>query len=129
MINDGILFDLDGTLWEVIDSTYININIIAKKYGVEVSKELVDKMLENKVVDIGFKSNKLNYQILKYVFTTKIIELENLIIKLSFTEDNKVEVEYYDSKMLDYKNVFEIPFDEEATNKKDKKIKLFKIGG
>lgn len=41
MINTGILFDLDGTLWEVVDSTYTNINIIAKKYGVEVSRDVV----------------------------------------------------------------------------------------
>ena len=40
-----------------------------------------------------------------------------------------VEVEYYDTKILDYKNTYEIPFDEEISSRKDRKIKLFKIGG
>ena len=86
-------------------------------------------MIDSKIIDTGFKSNKLNYEILKYIFKTKIIELENLNIKITFLPQNKIEVEYYDSKALDYKETFEIPFEEDVTNKKDRKIKIFKIGG
>ena len=32
MKKEGILFDLDGTLWEVIDSTFKSANEIVKKY-------------------------------------------------------------------------------------------------
>ena len=110
------------------DKTVINQEQIKKAYE-DVCKKLVELMIENKVIDTGFKSNKLNYQILKYVFTTKIIELENLVLKLSFLQKNMVEVEYYDTKILDYKNTYEIPFDEEISSRKDRKIKLFKIGG
>ena len=31
--NEAIFFDLDGTLWEVIDSTYNSVNKITKKYN------------------------------------------------------------------------------------------------
>lgn len=33
--HDAILFDLDGTLWEVIDATYKSVNEIAKRYNLK----------------------------------------------------------------------------------------------
>lgn len=42
MKKEGILFDLDGTLWEVIDSTFKSANEIVKKYELqEISKETI----------------------------------------------------------------------------------------
>lgn len=95
----------------------------------EVSKELIKKLIENKVIDTGFKNEKFNYEILKYIFKTKVIELENLTLKISFISKKQIKVEYYDADILDYEEVLEIPFDEEITNQKDKKMKLFKLGG
>ena len=94
-----------------------------------VSEFLIKKLLENKIIDTGFKSEKLNFEILNYIFKTKIIELENLTIKIRFSSNKKIEVEYYDSKILENKAIFEMPFEEEVTSKKDRKIKLLKIGG
>lgn len=38
----GIIFDLDGTLWEVIDSTLESANIIARKYNIpKISKNTI----------------------------------------------------------------------------------------
>lgn len=38
----GIIFDLDGTLWEVTDRTYESVNEVTKKYNLEeVSRETV----------------------------------------------------------------------------------------
>lgn len=38
----GIIFDLDGTLWEVIDNTYESVNEVCKKYKINcVSKDTV----------------------------------------------------------------------------------------
>lgn len=101
---------------------------IEEKYEI-VTKKLISSMIQNKVIDLGFKNEELNYQIIKNVFKTKIIELNNIIIKLNFVNSNEIEIEYYDGDMLDYQQRFEIPFDEEITNKKERKIKLFKIGG
>ena len=94
-----------------------------------VIEKIISKMLELKITDIGFESVKFNSQILKYIFKTKIIELESMIIKISFVRKDHIEVEYYDSKILENKAEFDIPAGEETTSRKDRKIKLFKIGG
>lgn len=94
-----------------------------------VIEKIISKMLELKITDIGFESVKFNSQILKYIFKTKIIELESIIIKISFVRKDHIEVEYYDSKILENKAEFDIPAGEETTSRKDRKIKLFKIGG
>lgn len=90
----------------------------------KILKKMIDKMINNKIIDTGFKSEKLNYNILKYIFKTRIIELRNLVIKISFKGISQIYVEYYDAKALEYKESFEIPFDEVIISKKDRKIKL-----
>ncbi|MBE6152387.1 MAG: HAD family hydrolase [Firmicutes bacterium] len=43
MEKKGIIFDLDGTLWEVSDATFKNVNKITEKYNLSpVSKEMID---------------------------------------------------------------------------------------
>ena len=38
----GIIFDLDGTLWEVIESTYKSVNEVARKYKLAgISKDTI----------------------------------------------------------------------------------------
>ena len=100
-----------------------------KKEFENVSKNLIIKLLDNKYVETGFKSKVLNYNLLKYIFETKMIELENLTIRINFVSDSQIEVEYYDTNMLESKTTIDIPIDEEIINKKERKIKLFKIGG
>ena len=110
------------------DEYTVSNELIRKKYE-EVTRKLTYKMLDCGVIDTGFVSKELNYDILKYIFKTKMIELENLIIRIVFLDGNHIEVEYYDSDIAEYKEKFDIPDGENVTNKKDKKIKLFKIGG
>lgn len=51
MEKNGVLFDLDGTLWEVIDSTFKSVNQIVKKYKLqEISIETICR---------GFGLNKI----------------------------------------------------------------------
>lgn len=51
-MSKAIIFDLDGTLWETIDSTWSAINEIAKKYNqAEISKDLVMKNYGNNKVE------------------------------------------------------------------------------
>lgn len=52
MKKKAIIFDLDGTLWEVIDSTYESANKVANKYHLkEVSKETVCSVFGKNKVD------------------------------------------------------------------------------
>lgn len=42
MKENGVIFDLDGTLWEVIEATYNSANEVAKKYKLqEITKEVI----------------------------------------------------------------------------------------
>lgn len=97
-----------------------------------IEKLIIYKMVENKFIDLGFKDKEFNYNILKYIFKTKMLDLKESVIKIMFVQDNKINVEYYDGKMIENKASFEIPEDDISLNKKDKKdkkIRLFKIGG
>ena len=51
-MKNAVIFDLDGTLWETIDSTYTSINEVANKYGVNsVDREVVCKNYGNNKVE------------------------------------------------------------------------------
>ena len=108
-------------------------NVISQEKIKEVfektSKFLIKKMVDNKTIETGFKSEALNYSLLKYIFETKMLELENIVIKINFISDSQIEAEYYDTNMLESKAMIDIPIDEEIINKKERKIKIFKIGG
>ena len=51
-MNKGIIFDLDGTLWEVTNATYNNLNRVAKKYNLEEIKLETVKKLKSRIPDI-----------------------------------------------------------------------------
>ena len=97
---------------------------IATKYE-EITRMLVYAMINDKIIDLGFKSKEFCYQILKYIFDTKIMKLDSLVLKLSFKGASQLEVEYYDGNILDHQELFNIPFDEIIANKKARKIKIF----
>ena len=49
----GVLFDLDGTLWEVTDITYESANEITKKYKIpEYTEMLLTNELKSYLLDI-----------------------------------------------------------------------------
>ena len=56
MKRKGIIFDLDGTLWEVIDRTYESANEIAKKYQLkEISRDTICSVFGLNKVDASKK--------------------------------------------------------------------------
>lgn len=97
---------------------------VAAKYE-EISRMLIYAMINDKIIDLGFKSKDFCYQILKYIFDTKIMKLDSLALKLSFKGQSQLEVEYYDGNILDHQEIFNIPFDEIIASRKARKIKIF----
>lgn len=114
----GILFDLDGTLWEVIDSTFQSANEITKKYHLpEISKETVLKVfgLNKKEAaklyfpDLPFKKSSklldemacLNIEYLAKYGGNLYPNLENTLQKLNkyslFIVSNSAEVKYIEA--------------------------------
>lgn len=77
----SVIFDLDGTLWEVIESTYVSANIIANKYNLkEISKEIICKVFGLNREDsarLYFPDMELN-ESTKLIDEIAIINIENL---------------------------------------------------
>ncbi|MBO5348213.1 MAG: hypothetical protein J6A89_00070 [Clostridia bacterium] len=91
-----------------------------------VQKKLIHKLSENKVVDLFANDYNINYEILKYIFITKMMNINKIQIKLK-KANKKLIMEYYDEKTLETE--LSINFEEddfnELTKKTDKKIRIF----
>ena len=102
------------TLEDEIDNLYI-----------EVTKLLIYALVKERIIDIGFTTKELCYNVLKYIFNTKIMKLDSIILKINFKGNSQIEVEYYDGNILDHQEIFNIPFEEIVMNRKSRRIKLF----
>lgn len=80
---------------------------------------IIEKAQELKIWDIFSEDKELTYTILKEVFDSKIIYLQNINIQCSYTE-KILEVEYYDDTVID--NSLKVHID---NIKIKKKFKLF----
>ena len=83
-MKNSVIFDLDGTLWEVIESTYKSVNIIANKYNLkEISKDTICKVFGlNKE-----ESAKLYFPYMKLSESTKLID-EIAVINIENLKNN-----------------------------------------
>jgi len=83
MDNKAIIFDLDGTLWETIDSTHSSINEVAKKYNqAEISRDLVMANYGNNKVESAklFFPNMKEEDAFKLLDESDELNIENLTI-------------------------------------------------
>lgn len=80
-MKNGVIFDLDGTLWEVIDSTLKSANIIANKYNLkEIDKDTVCKgfgLNKEESAKLYFPYIELNESI-KFMDEISMTNIENL---------------------------------------------------
>ena len=90
----------------------------------DVCIELIEKLLDNNVIDVMAEDGKLNYDIVKYVLSSKIIKIENINIKMT-KYNNKIEVEYYDGNTIEDKVEIETKDLKDIKIKSERRIKLF----
>lgn len=90
----------------------------------EIQMELSEKLLDNRIIDVVAENGNINYEIIKYIFDTKIMEIEKMLIKIQKQEDG-ISVEYYDGKILENKREIKILNVDNIRIKSNKKIKLF----
>ena len=89
--------------------------------------KLIKKADSFKIINIFSSSEKLNYEIIKNIFDTRVINLEDLFIKI-IQEKDKLYVQLYDENI--FENKIEINTEDMINIKKidmklNKKIKLF----
>lgn len=91
-----------------------------------LQKKLVEKLCENKVIERFSKDHEKNYLIVKYIFETKIININKILIKLDY-KDKKLYLEYYDENILEKTENIQFSNEDydELLKKAIKKIKIF----
>ena len=92
-----------------------------------IQKKLIKKADSFKIINIFSSSEKLNYEIIKNIFDTRVINLEDLFIKI-IQEKDKLYVQLYDENI--FENKIEINTEDMINIKKidmklNRKIKLF----
>lgn len=90
----------------------------------DVCIELIEKLLDNNVIDVMAEDGKLNYDIVKYILLSKIMRIENINIKMT-KYNNKIEVEYYDGNTIEDKSEIEVKELKNIRIKSERRIKLF----
>lgn len=106
---------------KVIEEKSLNVKIQ------KVIKMLVDKAHEYKVINILSNNQEINFQILKNLFTVRIIKLEDIILKIT-KEKEKIYVQFFDENIFEEKIEIKLPENVEKGDleiKFNKKMKLF----
>ncbi len=87
-----------------------------------IIKLIIKKSQKFKILENLTEDEETTYEILKEIFDSKIIKLQNINIQIKETEENKIIVGYYDDNVIEnQKSINKIP--EKAKSKK--KIKIF----
>lgn len=91
-----------------------------------IQTKLISKLSDEKLIETFSSDEDNNYQILKYIFTTKSTNISKLYVKLR-NLDKKLSVEYYDENELESETDIKFNTDsiEDLSKKTDKKIKIF----
>lgn len=89
-----------------------------------VEQNLIKKACDKKVLTRISENEEINYEILKNIFVSKIIDLEDIIIKLKYNKD-VLNVEFYDGDIIENSFDIKIKVKTELTVRLKKKIKVF----
>ena len=90
----------------------------------EVEKNLIKKACDKKVLVRLSDDEELNYEILKNIFTSKIIDLGEIVVRLIYNKD-VLSVEIYDGDIIENRIDIKIKTKTELSVRLKKKIKLF----
>lgn len=97
--------------------------IVTKKTD-EIEKKLIKKACEQKILTKFSEKEETNYQILKHIFTSKIIDLSETVYTLKYTKGT-LTLNIYDGKTHDETKQIQITEKTELSVKLNKKIKIW----
>lgn len=91
-----------------------------------MQKAFANKLCKAKVIERFSSNSNLNYEIIKQIFRSNVIDLNKISVKLEY-KDKKINMEYYDDHDVELKRAIKIDTDDyESMNKKvGKKIRIF----
>ena len=95
-----------------------------KNHLSKLTKSLINKAEEMKIITRIIKDEDKNYKVVEKLFLSKIIELENIEIKIT-KENEKLYITVYDEDVEDDKSELKNIKKEELKIKLGKKTKLF----
>lgn len=97
---------------------------IVTKETDEIEKKLIKKACEQKILTKFSEKEETNYQILKHIFTSKIIDLSETVYTLKYTKGT-LTLNIYDGKTHDETKQIPITEKTELSVKLNKKIKIW----
>ena len=101
----------------------LNKPIVTKETG-EIEKKLIKKACEQKMLTKFSEKEETNYQILKHIFTSKIIDLSETVYTLKYTKGT-ITLNIYDGNTHDETKQIKITEKTELSVKLNKKIKIW----
>ncbi len=90
----------------------------------EIEKEAITKGIEQNLITPISNNKESDYELIKSIFDTKNIKLEELLIRLEI-EDGKLKSEIYDGNILDSTNYITLQNGSNVRIRKTKKVKIF----
>lgn len=91
-----------------------------------LQEKFIIKLCNSRILERFSKREDLNYQITKYIFTTKILDINKLLIKMEY-KDEKLYLNYFDGNNLEHQELINVDSEEygDLLKRTDKKIRVF----
>lgn len=90
----------------------------------QIERDTIEKAIKNDVITPISNNIDTDYNLLKSIFDSKTINLEELYIRLS-VESGKLKAEIFDGDMIDSINYIELKRNSNVQIRKTKKVKIF----
>ena len=108
----------------IYEIRYLNFLPNCKMKLNEVEEKIIPKAIRFNVIAPISNNNILDYRILKGIFNSQTVSLENLYIRLS-SDNNRIKVEIYDGDMLEMTYYVNLPEGSSIEIRRSKKMKIF----
>ena len=108
----------------IYEVRYLNYLPNCKMKLTTIEQMLIPKAIRFNVIAPISNNDSLDYRILKGIFESQVISLENLFIKLS-SEENKIHVDIYDGEMIEKSYDVKLPEGSTIQIRRSKKMKIF----
>ena len=108
----------------IYELRYLNYVPNCKMNLYELEEKAIPKAIKCHVIAPVYNNDSLDYRLLRGIFTSQVVSLENLYIKLS-AEENRINVELFDTDMLEKRYNVILPEGSNIEIRKSKRTRIF----